>query len=82
MLCAWAVVKTPPDEAFPLSVMMATFVVLTFWHRVQSRKGLDGNLQHSLYCGWPRVCDFLPVSERDAILCIEPGVIFMAGIGI
>lgn len=82
VLSAWAVVKTPPDEAFPLSVMMAAFVGLTFWHRVQSRKGLDGNFQHSLYCGWPRICDFLPVSEREAKLCIEPGVIFMAGIGI
>lgn len=82
VLSGWAVVQTPPEEAFPLTVMMAMFVAMTFWHRLQARKGLDGVIQHSGYSGWPRVCDFLPISERDAKIFIEPGVIFMTGIGI
>lgn len=82
VLSFWACVSTPPEQAFPVTVMMAVFVMLTLFHRSQSRKGLDGVIQHTRYNGWPRICDVLPVSEQFAKSILEPGVIAMVGYGI
>ncbi len=81
ILSVWSIATDPTQDFMPHNVMLFSFIGLSIWHRMRANKTFYLEANHSRYNGWPRICDWLPISEKFAKEAIEPFfVILISGL--
>lgn len=77
----WGAFHSPADPLHYHALAGAWFAALIF-HRGQYFLTSTKRRPHSLYNGFPWLCNFLPIGESTAKAVVEPGIVALIGWGI
>ncbi len=78
----FAVSTCQPDTIWPFTYFTYAFLMALFIQKFSTGKAIRKGYFHSRYNGYPLVCRYLNVSERNAKIFVEPFIVGAIGIAV